>query len=282
MNDNWLHGENLEEALSRLKDQVRSDPANAKHRIYLFQLLAVLGRWDSALNQLNVLEELDAATIPMVGTYRESIQCEELRANIFAGERSPVIFGQPEEWTALLVESLRLTAEEKFSQAEDLRSQAFEAAPATSGSINGEPFAWIADADGRMGPVLEAIVNGRYAWVPFHRVSRIEIEEPADLRDMIWMPSQFTWANGGESVGLIPARYPGTETSGDEQLMLSRKTEWVEASAETFLGWGQKMLTTDAGDYALMDIRLIELDSEAPSEETPSEEPESDPDSNHA
>ena len=64
--------------------------------------------------------------------------------------------------------------------------------------------------------------------------------------------------------------------------MLSRKTEWVEASAETFLGWGQKMLTTDTGDYALMDIRLIELDSEAPSEETPSEEPESDPDSNHA
>lgn len=267
MNENRLNVEDLGGELVRLEDQIRSDPANPKHRIYLFQLLAILGRYDRALNQLNVLEELDASTIAMVGTYREAVQCEALRAKIFAGQLSPVIFGQPEEWTALLVESLRLTAEEKFSQAEDLRSQAFEAAPATSGSINEEPFAWIADADCRLGPFLEVIINGRYAWVPFHRVSKIEVEEPTDLRDMVWMPSLFTWTNGGETVGLIPARYPGTETSEDGQLMLCRKTEWIEASTGTFLGRGQRMLTTDAGDYALMDIRLIQLDSEIESEE---------------
>ena len=110
--DHSLHGENLDEALSRLEDQIRSDPANAKHRIYLFQLLSIIGRWDRALNQLNVLEEMETSAIPMVGTYREAIHCEALRAEIFAGRRSPIIFGQPEEWTALLLESLRLTADE--------------------------------------------------------------------------------------------------------------------------------------------------------------------------
>ena len=35
-------------------------------------------------------------------------------------------------------------------------------------------FEWIADADDRLGPVLEAIVNGRYYWVPFERVRRIQ------------------------------------------------------------------------------------------------------------
>lgn len=277
MNDNRLRGEDLGRELARLEDQIRSDPANPKHRIYLFQLLAILGRWDRALNQLNVLEELDASTIAMVVTYREAIKCEALRAKIFAGQLSPVIFGQPEEWTALLVESVRLTADEKYSEANDLRSQAFEAAPATSGSINGEPFGWIADADGRLGPVLEVIINGRYAWVPFHQVVRIEVEEPTDLRDMVWMPSLFTLANGGELVGLIPARYPGTETSDDGQLRLSRKTEWIEASAGIFLGRGQRILTTDAGDYPLMDIRLIQLDSEEESEEAGP-----DKDANHA
>ena len=49
--------------------------------------------------------------------------------------------------------------------------------------------------------------------------------------------------------------------------MLSRKTEWIEASAGTFLGRGQRMLTTDAGEYAVMDIRRIDLDSETESEE---------------
>ncbi len=258
---------NLQEALSRLEDQVRSNPAEPKHRIYLFQLLSVLGRWDRALNQLNVLEEMDASAIPMVGTYREAIQCEALRAEIFAGHRSPVIFGQPEEWTALLIESLRLSAEEKYTQAEEMRSQAFGAAPTTSGNIDGEAFEWIADADSRMGPVLEVIINGRYAWVPFHRVSRIDIEEPADLRDVVWLPGHFVWANGGELVGLIPTRYPGTETSGDDQLMLSRKTSWIEASSESFLGQGQKMFATNAGEYPAMDIRTIDLNSQVESEE---------------
>jgi type VI secretion system protein ImpE len=265
-NDIRLQGENLEEELSRLEDRIRSDPANAKHRIYLFQLLAILGRWDRALNQLNVLAELDTSAMAMVGTYRAAIQCEALRTEIFAGEKSPVIFGQPEKWTALLIESLRLTADEKYGQAEELRAQAFEVAPATSGTISGDSFEWIADADSRLGPILEVIINGRYAWVPFHRVSQIDIEEPADLRDMVWMPAHFTWANGGELVGLIPTRYAGTDASEDGQLMLSRKTEWIEASAETFLGSGQRMFATDAGEYAVMDIRRIELDAEPESE----------------
>ena len=271
--DQNLDGENLQESLSRLEDQIRSDPSNAKHRIFLFQLLCVFGRWDRALNQLNVLEEMEASAIPMVRTYREAIRCEALRAEIFAGQRSPVIFGQPEEWTALLIEALRLTAEEKYPQAEDLRSRAFEAAPTTSGTINGVAFEWIADADGRLGPILEVIINGRYAWVPFHRVSRIEIEEPTDLRDLVWLPGHFIWANGGELVALIPTRYPGTETTEDKQLMLSRKTDWIEASTETFLGRGQRMLTTDAGEYPLMDVRRIELDTEDTGAESEQESP---------
>jgi type VI secretion system protein ImpE len=266
-NDHSLHSHNLTEELGRLEDQVRSDPANPKHRIYLFQLLSILGRWDRALNQLSVLEEMDASAIPMVLTYREAIRCEALRAEIFSGQRSPVIFGKPEEWNALLIESLRLTADEKYPQAEELRSQAFEAAPATSGTINGDSFEWIADADSRLGPILEVIINGRYIWVPFHRVRQIEIEEPVDLRDLVWMPSQFTLTNGGELVALIPTRYPGTETSDDGQLMLSRQTDWIEAGPRTLLGRGQRMLATDASEYAIMDIRRIDLDSETESEE---------------
>lgn len=263
MNDHRLQADSLQEALGCVEDQIRSDPSEPRHRVYLFQLLTVLGSWDRALNQLKVLEELDPSAIPMVGTYRAAIQCELLRADIFAGQRSPVIFGEPAEWTALLIESIRLTAGDNHAQAEDLRAQAFEAAPTTSGSINGEPFTWIADSDSRLGPVLEVIINGRYAWVPFDRIGRVVVEEPSDLRDAVWMPSLFTWANGGEMVGLVPTRYSGTETCDDGQLLLSRKTDWIEVGAETYLGQGQRMLATDTGDYALMDVRELLLDSEA-------------------
>jgi hypothetical protein len=72
----------------------------------------VQGNWERALTQLNVAGEMDASTLAMVQTYREAIRCELLRAEIFAGKRSPLIFGQPDEWLALLTQALKLTAED--------------------------------------------------------------------------------------------------------------------------------------------------------------------------
>jgi type VI secretion system protein ImpE len=181
------------------------------------------------------------------------------------------VFGDPESWVALLLEALRLTAEGHPAQAQASRDQAFEAAAATSGTLDGQPFAWLADADPRLGPVLEAIVNGRYYWIPFQRIRAIAFEQPADLRDYVWMPAQFTWANGGETVGLIPARYPGSPASVDPLVQLGRKTEWLEGEAGVYLGLGQRMLATDQGEYSLLDIRRIELNAgETPAEVTPS------------
>jgi type VI secretion system protein ImpE len=256
-----LHQGHPEEALARLQEQVRKEPANPKLRIFLFQLLVVLGRWERALNQLNVAGELDNANLLMVQTYREAIQCEVFREAVFAGKRSPLIFGDPQQWIAFLVEALRLDAIGQFSEAIALRSQAFELAPGTSGFIDEVAFDWIADADNRLGPVLEGIVNGRYYWIPFQQIRKIQLETPTDLRDVVWMPAEFTWANGGQASGLIPTRYPGSENAEDGLLRLARKTDWDEFSPGAYRGIGQRLLATNVDDYALMDVRKIELNS---------------------
>lgn len=191
----------LEESLTRLQEQVRKDPSNAKYRVFLFQLLAVCGQWDRAFTQLKVAGELDAGTLAMVQTYREALRCEVLRQAIFAGRGTPLVFGNPGRWVALLIEALRLMAEGDGASAKPLREEAFDLAPATSGMIDGQPFEWIADADPRLGPILEAVINGAYYWVPFHLIKVLHIEEPTDLRDLVWIPAEFTWANGGSAVG---------------------------------------------------------------------------------
>ena len=255
----------LEEALAALQDQIRKEPANSKLRIFLFQLLSILGQWERAATQLKVLSEMDDSSLAMVQTYREALLCEVLRAEVFAGKRSPLVFGQPEQWIALLLDALRLTAEGQYARSQEIRDQAFELAPATAGTISGpegESFNWIADADMRLGPVFEVVINGRYYWVPFHRIRTIHIEEPEDLRDAVWMPAYFTWANGGETVGLIPTRYPGSETSEDNPIRLAHKTLWQEYDAGVYLGLGQRVFTTDAGEYPLMDLRLISLNTQ--------------------
>lgn len=249
----------LAEAIAELKEQVRGNPAVAKHRIFLFQALVVEGAWDRALTQLNTAAELDSEALAMAQMYRTALECEVLRAKVFAGERTPLIFGEPEHWIALLIQALGHWSRGELAQAAQLRDQAYEQAPAAAGTVDGAAFEWIADADTRLGPMLEAIVNGRYYWVPFHRIQTIALEEPADLRDCVWMPAHFTWSNGGELVGLIPTRYPGSEQSDDAAIKLARQTVWQDEGEGCVTGLGQRMLATDAGEFALMDVRRIEL-----------------------
>ncbi len=261
-----LRDGNLAECLNVLHEQIRNDPSDSRYRIFLFQLLCVLGDWDRASTQLDVLKDLEASAFPMVQTYREVLKCEILREAVFSGKQSPTVFGDPQRWMALLMEALRLTVQQEFSKALELRQQALELAPVTSGTVDGVPFSWVADADSRLGPVLEVIINGTYYWVPFDQISEIDIEQPEDLRDFVWAPAHFIWTNGGETVGLIPSRYPGSETSDDSQIRLARKTEWLEPSPNYFEGLGQRIITTDSEEFSLLDARTIQLNSVARTE----------------
>lgn len=266
----------LDEAFAELKKAVQQDPSDSKYRVFLFQMLTVLGKWDSALTQLEIAGDLDPGNLAMVQAYREAIRCETVRSRVFAGQTSPLIFGEPDRWVALVIEALKQTASGQHAEADRLRAEAFDLAPTTAGTIEvtGDhqfEFQWIADADPRLGPILEGLLNGQYYWIPLHRIARIDIEAPADLRDFVWAPVHFTWANGGEAFGMIPTRYPGSETADDPLLRLSRKTDWISVDQSTddslFIGVGQRMLATDVDEYALLDVRTITLDTEMESDE---------------
>ncbi|MBL4767882.1 MAG: virulence protein SciE type [Rhodobacteraceae bacterium] len=251
----------LAATLASLQDQVRANPADAKLRIFLFQLLCVLGDWKRAITQLKLSAELDPAATMMAQTYREAIICEVFREKVFAGEKEPMILGEPQEWLALLIEAQKALAAGKPDEAAAVRTRAFDAAPACAGMIDGKPFEWIADADMRLGPVLEVIINGRYFWLPFTAISQLTVDEPTDLRDAVWTAATLTLVNGGEVVALIPTRYPGTEKSNDPIAKLARTTTWDDVGADTFVGSGQRLLTTDQGDVALMDIRNLTMEN---------------------
>lgn len=248
-------------ALELLQRQVRERAADPKLRVFLFQLLCVLGQWQRALNQLQVCGEMDAGTFAMVNTYREAVQCEAVREAVFAGKTTPLVFGQPQPWVASLVEALQADACGDGELSTRLREDAFDAAPATSGTLNGAAFDWIADADSRLGPVLEVVINGRYGWLPFSALSKVSIEAPADLRDLVWMPAHLNFANGGETVALLPSRYPGSGAHADGSLQLSRKTEWLRIGPEQYSGMGQRVLITDASELGLLEAREIVLQS---------------------
>jgi len=244
-------------AIAELQQEVRRRPADARLRVFLFQVLAVAGQWQRALTQLNVAADLDESNLLMAQVCRDALQCEALRAEVFAGRRSPVIFGEPSPWISWLLRAIQLLAANEIEEAVALRDRAFEAAPAVGGTINGEAFEWIADADGRLGPVLEAIIAGRYLWVPFPAIRMIRLEPPTDLRDLVWIPATMVWTNGGEAAALIPSRYANSTESDDESVVMASKTIWTNVAPNLQVGLGQRTFATDAGDFPLLEVREI-------------------------
>jgi type VI secretion system protein ImpE len=250
-------------ALARLQEDVRARPSDGKLRVFLFQLLCVVGQWERALNQLKVASELDPLALPMAQMYGDAVRCEAIRTAVFDGSKSPMVLGEPEQWLALLIESRLRAGAGEAAQADELRLRAFAEAPASRGDIDGRPFEWVADADSRLGPVMEAIINGRYYWVPFSRLTKVTMEAPEDLRDLVWMPAHLDFDNGGESLALLPTRYPGSEASADGAVALARKTVWESIGEDAYRGLGQRLLATDAGETPILEIRSISVHADA-------------------
>jgi type VI secretion system protein ImpE len=253
-------------ALALLKDRVRSEPGVAAHRVFLFQLLAVMGDWDRARTQLDVAGDLDVSLLLTVNAYRAALEAEAVRTAVFGGLQTPHVLGEPQSWLAYLFEAQRLLAKGAYAAAAEMREQGFDAAPAQPGELNGERFEWLADADPRLGPCLEVIVEGRYYWVPFANIRELTTEPPGNLRDLVWMPAAIEWTNGGRSPVFIPTRYPDTEKSADDALRLARMTRWDEPAEGLSLGLGQRLFATDAAEVGLCDVRHLRFDAEEPVE----------------
>ena len=238
----------------------------------LFQLQAVRGQWEAARKQLHMVGELDPSEAVTVAGYGQLLAGMAQRERVFAGDRRPTILGEPPAWAAHQVEALRLAAAGEHEAAARLRDRAFELAPATPGQADGVAFEWLADADTRLGPVLEALVDGNYCWVPFERVRRIEVSEPSSLIDLVLTRADFTWDSGNTASGFVPTTYPavdgslGDGSSGDggparieARQRLARRTDWREQPGGAWWGHGQRLFATDAADLPLLQVRTIEF-----------------------
>lgn len=251
----------LEAALQAVIADVRATPAAIEPRMALFQLACIMGDWARAAKQLETVAELDPEAAMMARAYGAAIQAETTRQAVFAGVERPVCLGQPPAFVAMLAEALALEARGEDEAALALREQALAAAEPVAGSLNGESFAWVMDADVRLGSVLEVIVQGNYRWLPFASVRELRAEVPKDHKDLVWAPVQITLANGGELPAFVPVRYPGSEASPDPAVRLARITTWEDRPSGQ-RGLGQRLLATDTGDHALLDLRRLRLSSD--------------------
>ena len=246
-------------ARAALTDIVRSRPGDPKPRMFLFQLLALVGEWDKSRKALQTLAQLEPEAQMLAAAYNQAIAGEELRASVFAGQAEMPLLANADGWAAGVAGGIALLARGDEAGAIAARDAAFDAAPDMPGRLNGEPFEWIADADSRFGPTLEVIVAGRYGLLPFDAVARIISEGPRDLRDLVWYPVEITLRSGQSVAGFVPARYPGSEASADPAEQLARVTGWHDTQ------WGQRgsgqrlWVRSDGADCGILGLRSLEF-----------------------
>jgi len=138
-------------------------------------------------------------------------------------------------------------------------ARAFDAAP-RSRAIDGKPFAWIADADARLGPILEVVVRGRYAWLPFQRVRRSDSSRRPTCA--ICLDAGVHHARDGRrGARPRPRALPGLR--GARGCAPPLPPDGVEESRRrrrVLVGAGQRTLATDGDEHALMDVRSVQLE----------------------
>lgn len=252
----------LSEQLQMVRDQIRQAPARAELRIYYFQLLAALGEWEKALEQLQLCAQLDPKAATMARAYRETIRCEVLRSEVFAGRKKPFLMGEPTQWLACLIDAMAHAGRGEIEMAQELRARALQAAPVTAGRIDEHDFEWLADSDTRLGPVCELISRGNYYWLPLNAIQQIGFDSVQDLRDLVWLPCEVTLRAGGTLHGFMPTRYPLRATD-DDAIKMSRRTEWSDIGVDQVAGHGQRTWATDTDDYPMLQVRKVTLDTSA-------------------
>lgn len=228
----------LNEAIQSLQAELRDNPTDSVRRTFLFELLCFAGEYDRAEKHLSVLGDAnaDAATGSLL--YRAALNAERSRNSLFEKGDYP---GMPAD------------------------------SPPIRGSLNGQPFEDVEDADPRIGPRLEIYAAGQYMWLPLAHVASVEMRPPSRLRDLLWIPALVKTgpAFKGQELGevLVPAISPFSFRHSDDAVRLGRATVWDQTDPENPVPFGQKTLLVDGEDIPLLEVRSLEIASSEPAEQ---------------
>ncbi len=224
------HAGQLTAAIQALGVELRDNPDDAHRRTFLFELLCFAGDYDRARKHLDVLagQGPDAATGALL--YLAALNADRMRSDLFIKREYPEVRDSD--------------------------------AP-VSGTLNGQPFESIEDADPRIGPRLEIFAAGQCMWLPLAHIASVEMEAPKKLRDLLWAPALVRTgpAFKGTELGevLMPVLCPLSFKHQDDNVKLGRSSVWEDQENGDPIPFGQKMMLVDGQEFPFLELRHLEI-----------------------
>ncbi len=248
----------LSAAIERVAGAVKFKPADLAARTFYFELLCLNGDLERAAKQLEVLGTANGELFGGTGVYLGAIQAERERRRFFHGGPRPRILDETVCANAQL-KAVEHYAAGDFPEAARLLQAAMEKRDPLRGTLNGARIDELSDTCDLLGPFLEIVMDGHYAWIPWEAVQFLTIPEPRYLRDTVWSPASLALHSGAQGEVLVFSLYVDSHLQTDD-LKLGRRTIWSADATEFTVAYGQKVITTGENDCAISEVRALEVE----------------------
>jgi type VI secretion system protein ImpE len=183
---------------------------------------------------------------------------------VFRSGQSPEGLDDADEALRLHLQAAVATCSGHADEAADLLRQAEAKRTHVQGECDGEPFADLRDLDDVTAPCLEVLTStGKYYWLGWERIQRLQFKPPKYLRDVLWRQAEMALHAGPEALVFVPVLYPETQASLDPEVRLGRKTAWIEAANGVTRGVGQRTLLVGERDMPLLSIGTLSFAARA-------------------
>ena len=248
----------LKEAIAAALDAVKKHPTETDRRGQLCELLCFTGDLERADRHLETLGQQDPSSQVGVSMFRQLIRAETARQQFYAEGRLPEFLGEPTEVLRLHLEASICVREGSSSEALAKLAQAEELRVRVRGTCGGQPFDDFRDLDDLAAPFLEVLTStGKYYWVPIERIQFVEFRAPERPKDLLWRRAHMVVREGPDGEVFLPALYPQTHTSDDDQLRLGRGTQWIEDAGAPVRGIGQRMYLVGEDTIPILQLKEI-------------------------
>ena len=250
----------LDEAVTRCLELVKSHPADSSLRFQLAELACVAGDLERADRQLETVSNQDPQASVGAALLRQLVRAELARRDCFTQGRVPELIGEPTPALKSRLRALTLIRAGDVAEAASVIAEADAAAGPRSLTVNGNEVTQLRDLDDLLAPVLEVHTStGKYFWIDWDQIVAMEVQPPQRPFDLLWRQATLSIESGPDGEVYLPAIYPEPAATGapDASLRLGRSTDWVELEAGLVRGRGQKMLLVGDQDLPFMELASI-------------------------
>ena len=279
----------LQEAIDQATESVRRNPGRFHDRWTLAELLCFTEALTRADKQLDFLESMESEggelveRIAQAGTdavtllehadpeakqrmqrfqhvrqFRNLIRAEEKRRDVFLHGNLPEFVSPPNDEIRLRLEALVAYRKENAERTAVCLAGAEEQRRSIAGTCGDTSFDEFRDVGDFTASCLEMLTpNGKYYWISLNELKSVQFSAPECARDVLWRPAAIEFNSDQRIDAFIGCVYPASEATGDAELQLGRRVDWIDVIGDFCCGSGGKLMAIDDSFVPLVQISSI-------------------------